>query len=338
MGKRNNVKEYTRPLPIAVVGTRMPEVFPHNVASWVYFGYRYLVEVCKPVEVNKIVVEYDGQFKVTDHASMMRLWREGFFGKGSLSRSEPTWEARDSRRLGMTNEDITKQRRNERRRFKELRAEAQELEAIARTRPLTGDEEVQLAQLRETVGTLRDGTVNSKEFEDAKALEVYAETKNSSLTATEYLQLQPEEVMFLAYLEVVDVALAQLDQLLTSFSCYAVYHHFRSLGWCARSGIKFGCHWLLYKRGPPFHHAEYGVLIVDSSQQTQWTDMLAVARVIGGVKKTLLVVYVKRPTQETLTSIITSNASYKEKVTQLLQAHPLTQVMMRRWVPAKSRD
>jgi tRNA-splicing endonuclease subunit Sen2 len=37
---------------------------------------------------------------------------------------------------------------------------------------------------------------------------------------------------------------------------YAVYHHFRSLGWVVKSGIKFCVDYLLYKRGPVFHHAE----------------------------------------------------------------------------------
>ena len=38
---------------------------------------------------------------------------------------------------------------------------------------------------------------------------------------------------------------------------YAVYHHYRSLGWVIKSGIKFCVDLLLYKRGPVFHHAEY---------------------------------------------------------------------------------
>lgn len=37
---------------------------------------------------------------------------------------------------------------------------------------------------------------------------------------------------------------------------YIAYHHYRSLGWAVKSGIKFCCDWLLYKRGPVFGHAE----------------------------------------------------------------------------------
>lgn len=38
---------------------------------------------------------------------------------------------------------------------------------------------------------------------------------------------------------------------------YVVYHHYRSLGWTVKSGVKFCVDYLLYKRGPVFDHAEY---------------------------------------------------------------------------------
>lgn len=37
---------------------------------------------------------------------------------------------------------------------------------------------------------------------------------------------------------------------------YVIYHHYRSLGWVVKSGIKFCVDYLLYKRGPIFAHAE----------------------------------------------------------------------------------
>ena len=37
---------------------------------------------------------------------------------------------------------------------------------------------------------------------------------------------------------------------------YAAYHHYRSLGWVVKGGIKFCVDYLLYKRGPVFSHAE----------------------------------------------------------------------------------
>lgn len=37
---------------------------------------------------------------------------------------------------------------------------------------------------------------------------------------------------------------------------YVAYHHYRSLGWTIKSGVKFCVDYLLYKRGPVFDHAE----------------------------------------------------------------------------------
>jgi len=37
---------------------------------------------------------------------------------------------------------------------------------------------------------------------------------------------------------------------------YVAYHHYRSLGWVVKNGIKFCVDYLLYKRGPVFSHAE----------------------------------------------------------------------------------
>jgi len=51
---------------------------------------------------------------------------------------------------------------------------------------------------------------------------------------------------------------------------YAVYHHFRSLGWVVRGGIKFGVDWLLYKGGPVFDHADFGLLVVPEYSDPWW--------------------------------------------------------------------
>ncbi|OAA72383.1 Taurine catabolism dioxygenase TauD/TfdA [Cordyceps fumosorosea ARSEF 2679] len=55
---------------------------------------------------------------------------------------------------------------------------------------------------------------------------------------------------------------------------YVVYHHFRSLGWVPRAGIKFGVDWLLYNRGPVFDHAEFGLIIVPSYSDPWWSLVL----------------------------------------------------------------
>ena len=65
-----------------------------------------------------------------DKGDAMKLWTHGFFGKGSLSRSEPTWSARkvaerEARERGvLTAEQMTQKRREERRLLKIERARA----------------------------------------------------------------------------------------------------------------------------------------------------------------------------------------------------------------------
>lgn len=51
---------------------------------------------------------------------------------------------------------------------------------------------------------------------------------------------------------------------------YVTYHHFRSLGWVVRPGVKFGVDYLLYNRGPVFSHAEFAVLIIPSYTHRYW--------------------------------------------------------------------
>ncbi|KAG8768703.1 tRNA splicing endonuclease subunit sen2, partial [Serendipita sp. 398] len=69
---------------------------------------------------------------IYDEEQQMTLWRKGFFGKGNLSRSEPTWLKREINRLQvekrggkeLTAEEITAKRREIRKQFKQERANA----------------------------------------------------------------------------------------------------------------------------------------------------------------------------------------------------------------------
>ncbi|WFD20237.1 tRNA-intron lyase [Malassezia caprae] len=67
---------------------------------------------------------------MSDEGDAFKLWTQGFFGKGNLSRSEPTWVARmraeaEARERGeMTAEQLTQKRREERKLLKIERARA----------------------------------------------------------------------------------------------------------------------------------------------------------------------------------------------------------------------
>ncbi|RDA95888.1 hypothetical protein CP533_5224 [Ophiocordyceps camponoti-saundersi (nom. inval.)] len=151
----------------------------------------------------------------------------------------------------------------------------------------------------------------------------------------EHLQLTPEEAFFLCFglgalviSEPESKEALSTRQLLTRFRQYSycpprigpgapdleaddgfllhyvVYHHFRSLGWVPRAGIKFGVDWLLYARGPVFDHAEFGVIIVPSysdvwwnksDTEKSWAWLHGVVRVLSHVMKSLVLVYVEVP-------------------------------------------
>ncbi|KAM9963912.1 hypothetical protein ACTFIW_005553 [Dictyostelium discoideum] len=51
-------------------------------------------------------------------------------------------------------------------------------------------------------------------------------------------------------------------------SKYITYHYFRSLGWIPRSGIKYGCDYILYKLKPDLIHAQYGIIIQNRNEQS----------------------------------------------------------------------
>ena len=69
---------------------------------------------------------------ITDDRSIRGLWEQGFFGKGTLSRSEPNWmkgQVARANKSKTTSEELTKQRREERQQVKWERAR-KEREAI----------------------------------------------------------------------------------------------------------------------------------------------------------------------------------------------------------------
>ncbi|WVQ71078.1 tRNA-intron endonuclease [Cryptococcus sp. DSM 104548] len=94
---------------------------------------------------------------------------------------------------------------------------------------------------------------------------------------------------------------------------YVVYHHFRSLGWVVKDGIKFCCDWLLYRRGPVFSHSAFACVVIpvysDPEDQVKspygnedwyderlsWKWMNTVIRVNALVQKNVIAIYVTIP-------------------------------------------
>mmetsp|Transcript_8487 Transcript_8487/g.8397 ORF Transcript_8487/g.8397 Transcript_8487/m.8397 type:complete len:369 (+) Transcript_8487:109-1215(+) len=368
MGKRTrvNYQIYTNALPI-ILSTdkygRLPQIYPHNPVSWLYFAFQYIniqIRSVPQLNVGKFQVDYDeGVFKVTDEEDMRNLWKQGFFGKGTLSRSDPSWKTRTSRRLNLdedlviTSEEITRLRREERKKFKTERSKLQELELKQRQNNISSAELHVIEELRRSLNAQRLDNPNynqeltqSEEFriEDQKLF------NEGTLIDLEYLQLQRAEVFFLRFaLNVINMNLS-LTQLFSECCAhdispnnsfileYIVYHHYRSLGWCVRSGIKFGCDMLLYKRGPPFSHAEHAILIMSNSQH-DWSSISSISRVIGGVKKNLVLIFIDVPSVEKFDAIVNSPyLSENEKLYNMFKLYKITEILYRRWIPSRNRD
>jgi len=128
---------------------------------------------------------------------------------------------------------------------------------------------------------------------------------------------------------------------------YAVYHHFRSLGWVVKSGLKFCSDYLLYKRGPVFTHAEFSIVVcptyedpadeesspfdLPNTKPFSWAWLSTLNRVNTQVRKSLMLAYVTIPAMQ--------RVSLEELDTPgVLQQYTVREVTIKRFVPARMRD
>jgi len=145
---------------------------------------------------------------------------------------------------------------------------------------------------------------------------------------------------------------------------YRVYHHFRCRGWVVRSGATMGSDWVLYKMAPTHFHSTYTVRIEIVDQKTgqmmpdvihheiskssnekdgndeipdktstevntrvghvTWSELLGHARVMGTVKKDLIIARV-------------GVESTDWEKPNCLNSMTVTSHRIRRWVPTEQR-
>ena len=370
--------------------------------SFVHFSFAYLRQLFFPPTSNPNV-QISGCFcsstlsvHVTNESAALALWENGFFGKGSLSRSEPSWLEREHRRRGIiaqvTSEEVTQKRRAERQEFKRERAwkEKAAIEETLRKERMNGKIEPS-PQIRDAGGSqdsqvplLTKASASEAVAPDTKTPDSALEsrpgtghTRSASPTATpnqEHLQLNMEEALFLSCgLGVLKVfsggtgKIIPMHELLSLFIThstfpaismsgseqlkpdnrllvsYVAYHHFRSLGWIVRPGIKFAVDLLLYNRGPVFAHAEFAVIVLPDYSHEYWKKaertcgkpwhwLHMVNRVQSQVRKTLVLCYVDIPPPiqgETLENV---------DLKGILQRYRVREVLLKRWIPNRSRD
>ncbi|AGO13936.1 AaceriAGR073Cp [[Ashbya] aceris (nom. inval.)] len=356
MAKRGSGnKRYVHPLPIEPVA--LPPLIPHNPLSWVFWVLAYATSSNQLARKIQLEIDREGRCTVTGRQQMQYLWDHGFFGTGQLSRSEPTWQARTVDRLqldaagigGHKLEEVTQLRRKQRLEFKRERAsfERKRLE-LRRQGVLESEileqERLWLKQLRdrELQWEASSADPSPLRIEDAEILT----DDGAGVLPIEKLELMPVEALFLTLaLPVLDAdaptivartlgaqpALHEIERLCR---LYAAYHHYRSHGWCVRSGIKFGCDFLLYRRGPPFHHAEFSVMVLAPDERHDYTWYSTVARVVGGAQKTLVLSYVAlRAADEQLANLWNSH-----RYMDAFALFEIRELVYRRWLPGKNRE
>ncbi|KAK4047407.1 tRNA splicing endonuclease subunit sen2 [Microbotryomycetes sp. JL201] len=293
-----------------------------------------------PPRVDAVYDELTQTVWVSRPDDMMLLWRRGFFGKGTLSRSEPSWQRRVQNKIALlegkeqdlTSEEYTAIRRKERKLEKLVKQKEREAEKLAAAAasglPVHSQEPSMvdgMAHVAKSGGALAQGSANEDSPPDADepatpAFEPEERPPAWHLEA-EHLQLQPEEAFFLLFAVgcidlkqgspldasenqtgvsdktwsiltawqtfLHDMALLahdaspslpmqlalKVDPRFNRFDSpfllnYAVYHHFRSMGWVTRSGVKFCSDWVLYGPGGPVGghaeqvHLQFSVVVV----------------------------------------------------------------------------
>ncbi|KAK4233643.1 hypothetical protein C8A03DRAFT_19320 [Achaetomium macrosporum] len=153
---------YVLPAPIRTFP--LPTFYPNNPISLLHLVYAWLCQVFRPPPCEPSVVHvgvWDAETRsvhVRDPTSIRALWEQGFYGKGSLSRSEPNWLKRELARRGSpegktVSEARTELRREERRLAKWERAKT-ELEAIERQRLAEAAARATAAEPNEANGVL----------------------------------------------------------------------------------------------------------------------------------------------------------------------------------------
>ncbi|XP_053545379.1 tRNA-splicing endonuclease subunit Sen2-like [Bombina bombina] len=117
---------------------------------------------------------------------------------------------------------------------------------------------------------------------------------------------------------------------------YIAYHHFRSKGWVPKAGLKYGTDLLLYRKGPPFYHASYSVIVELVNDKFEgfplrpltWKSLAGLNRTTVNVSKELLFCYLIKPPNFTEKDMTSPECVKEIKVQELIAS---------RWVSSRER-
>jgi len=217
---------YSDPLPI-------PEPPPpFNIFSpAIYKSILFTPETPKPYQGKWC--EQTRSVNIANDVEAAEIWRRGMWGKGTLSRSQPSWRARKTKEMRggsskLSLEEITARKRRERAEFKEarLRSERMERERLLREEgrlPIQPEKENEETQDMDNVdGPTAETTAITA---DEKATETVAGTPKTKRRKVDHgehdetewpvytedyldkeiLQIAPEEALFLMQLDLLTV-------------------------------------------------------------------------------------------------------------------------------------
>ena len=66
---------------------------------------------------------------------------------------------------------------------------------------------------------------------------------------------------------------------------FQVYKNFRDKGYIVNPGIKFGCDFAVYQKGPGIDHAPFMIQVYDRNENISSTDVVLAGRLAASVKK-----------------------------------------------------
>lgn len=391
--RRDNQKNriYANPLPLVIERTGQPHSWSSHALGLLGLA---AARVSNP-NCEGVLDLATRSVWIVNKRDTLILWQRGFFGKGNLSRSEPSWLTRRVAQLrgpgkASASELITAKRREERKIFKATRAaylaqataEAEAAFAAGSTADIviptigSASQAVREAAAREAQSTPQIPHENDpappvvvEEAAPEEDIVIPEDMEHLQLTLQEAYflclslgclrVLDPESGQYISSQSLLSVCQAAYTTPLPDLPPerprpdnpflvnYIVYHHYRSLGWVVRGGIKFCVDYMLYKRGPVFSHAEFALVVIpvyenpadkDTSpfnlQNTDpfsWSWLSTLNRINTQVKKTLILAYVTIPPVEITTPEILAKH-------ECLQLYSIREVIIRRFVPARMRD
>ncbi|XP_043107204.1 tRNA-splicing endonuclease subunit Sen2 isoform X2 [Puntigrus tetrazona] len=282
---------------------------------------------------------------VTDPAHILLLYQRGFFGKGVFSRSRPEhvisprWKYAGDRcvpvisskeyqkRLGWARAALQTQ-------GLEDESVARALETLAKPVELSSE-----GRAPEQSGAGSDpGEEEVRTPEEDASHYVLVELSEDEERSRSELRINPFTLMEYLQLSYEEEALS-VTQVWTMFrslqpnfsSSYAAYHYFRSKGWVPKSGIKYGTDLMLYRKGPPFYHASYSVVVDrcdESLRPFSWKSLAALCRITGNVSKELMLCSVLTPSD--VTEDLLSSP-------ECLKRFSVQEVIVSRWVSSRER-